>query len=130
VSSSKVGVWDGPPFGMPHDLGTTESSRRAYQAERGGFEPPRPLSESNGLANRGTIATSSNPKRDLHNQATTLAVHGQCADTDPDLALVVESWSDLPQAVRAGIVAMVKASQPSPSRTRKGIKGRDGTDHP
>src|SRR3954470_18248212 len=28
------------------------SSRRAYQAERGGFEPPRELSPPNGLANR------------------------------------------------------------------------------
>jgi hypothetical protein len=36
---------------------------------------------------------------------------------DPDLAAVVAAWSDLPEAVRAGIVAMVKAasgSQPGP----------------
>jgi hypothetical protein len=30
----------------------------------------------------------------------------------PDLALVVERWEQLPEAVRAGIVAMVKASVP------------------
>jgi hypothetical protein len=30
---------------------------------------------------------------------------------DPDLALVVERWPDLPEAVRAGIVAMVKAAR-------------------
>jgi hypothetical protein len=30
--------------------------------------------------------------------------------SDPDLALIVERWFDLPPAVRAGIVAMVKAS--------------------
>jgi hypothetical protein len=29
---------------------------------------------------------------------------------DPDLAAVCEAWSALPPAVRAGIVAMVKAS--------------------
>jgi hypothetical protein len=29
---------------------------------------------------------------------------------DPDLALVVERWDNLPEAVRAGIVAMVKAA--------------------
>jgi hypothetical protein len=29
---------------------------------------------------------------------------------DPDLALVVERWDSLPEAVRAGIVAMVKAA--------------------
>jgi hypothetical protein len=28
----------------------------------------------------------------------------------PDLALVVERWEALPEAVRAGIVAMVKAA--------------------
>ena len=31
---------------------------------------------------------------------------------DPDLALVVERWDSLPDAVRAGIVAMVKAASP------------------
>jgi hypothetical protein len=30
--------------------------------------------------------------------------------TDPDLALVIERWADLPEAVRAGITAMVKAA--------------------
>jgi hypothetical protein len=30
--------------------------------------------------------------------------------TDPDLALVVESWGRLPEAIKAGIVAMVQSS--------------------
>ncbi len=30
---------------------------------------------------------------------------------DPDLAAVVETWADLPEAVRVGIVAMVKAAK-------------------
>jgi hypothetical protein len=30
----------------------------------------------------------------------------------PDLAMLVERWDALPEAVRAGIVAMVKAAQP------------------
>jgi hypothetical protein len=30
--------------------------------------------------------------------------------TDPDLTLIANPWSRLPQAVRAGIVAMVKAA--------------------
>jgi len=33
--------------------------------------------------------------------------------TDFDLAAVVEAWPDLPEAIRAGILAMVKASQPT-----------------
>jgi hypothetical protein len=31
------------------------------------------------------------------------------APADPDLAALVSAWSDLPPAVRAGIVALVKA---------------------
>jgi hypothetical protein len=31
---------------------------------------------------------------------------------DPDLALLVKRWDALPEALRAGIVAMVKAVQP------------------
>jgi hypothetical protein len=30
--------------------------------------------------------------------------------TDPDLAAVIDAWDRLPEAVRAGIVAMVKAA--------------------
>jgi hypothetical protein len=34
------------------------------------------------------------------------------APTDPGLAAVVGAWPDLPPALRAGIVAMVRASTP------------------
>jgi hypothetical protein len=30
---------------------------------------------------------------------------------DPDLAIVVDSWHRLPEAIRAGILAMVKSSE-------------------
>jgi hypothetical protein len=30
--------------------------------------------------------------------------------TDPDLAAVIDAWDRLPEAVRAGIVAMVRAA--------------------
>jgi hypothetical protein len=33
-------------------------------------------------------------------------------EKSPDLALLVEHWDSLPEAVRAGIVAMVKAAAP------------------
>ena len=36
----------------------------------------------------------------------------------PDLALLVERWDDLPEAVRAGIVAMVKATNPGASERK------------
>jgi hypothetical protein len=31
---------------------------------------------------------------------------------DPDLAAVMAAWPELPDAIRAGIVAMVKAARP------------------
>jgi hypothetical protein len=34
----------------------------------------------------------------------------RCPRGDPDLALVHATWDRLPEAVRAGIVAMVKAA--------------------
>ena len=34
----------------------------------------------------------------------------ETARNDPDLAVVVEAWPTLPEAVRAGILAMVKAA--------------------
>ena len=30
----------------------------------------------------------------------------------PDLALIVEAWPALPELIRAGVVALVKASRP------------------
>ena len=36
-------------------------------------------------------------------------IHDTC-QTDPDLAPVVNAWDRLPEAVRAGIVAMVRAA--------------------
>jgi hypothetical protein len=36
----------------------------------------------------------------------------RAASTDPDLAAVLDAWPTLLEAVRVGIVAMVKASGP------------------
>jgi len=44
---------------------------------------------------------------DPENLAQTLSRKTQ---TDPDLARIVEAWPTLPEALRAGIVAMVKAT--------------------
>jgi hypothetical protein len=35
-------------------------------------------------------------------------------EKSPDLALVMERWDSLPAAVRAGIMAMVRAAVPEP----------------
>jgi hypothetical protein len=42
---------------------------------------------------------------------TPMSAHGQRAvSNDADLATVIDVWDRLPEAVRAGIVAMVKAA--------------------
>ena len=54
-----------------------------------------------------------NPPRSLR---ATAGATGSCqpdVTTGPDLAAVVEAWPDLPEAIKAGIVAMVKAASGS-----------------
>jgi hypothetical protein len=70
-----------------------------------------------GLANRWNLSASSdsstasgNPKDNL---ASCLAL---LARQSPDLALLVKVWDTLPDPVRAGIVAMVKAASASESK--------------
>jgi len=38
------------------------------------------------------------------------AVGAQTAFADPDLAAVVEAWPSLPEAIKAGILAMIRAA--------------------
>jgi len=46
--------------------------------------------------------------------------------TDPDLVALVAAWPALPSAVRAGIVAMVRAAvPPGASKARHGAQGGD-----
>jgi Phage integrase family len=44
----------------------------------------------------------------------------------PDLALIVDRWVSLPEALRAGIVAMVRASLPAPENPADCSKSRPG----
>ena len=67
--------------------------------EAAGIEPASPSSEVSIL--QEFTPTSSKPL------AQTLA---RAANLDPDLARVLEAWPTLPEALRAGIVAMVKAA--------------------
>ncbi len=83
------------------------------QAERGRFEPPRPVAQSNGLANRPLRRAKPNPGKSLR-LARVSVVHHLPTDTcqnDPDLAAVAAVWPSLPEAM-AGIVAMVRAASP------------------
>ena len=40
------------------------------------------------------------------------AVCAESLSADPDLQLILATWSELPQAIKAGIAAMVKAAKP------------------
>ncbi|MDX2133031.1 MAG: hypothetical protein SFY69_13360 [Planctomycetota bacterium] len=51
------------------------------------------------------------------------------APTDPDLHAVVAAWPDLPPAIRAGVLALVRAAVPGGGdeparRTRAGVAAR------
>jgi len=66
----------------------------------------------NGLANRPLRRATTNPERGLrlaHESIAHLLPTDACK-TDPDLAALVTAWPELPEALKAGIVAMVKAA--------------------
>jgi len=77
-----------------------------------------------GLKNQAAAALSidasiDSPKSSDSEPTTETAVLASClalfAEKSPDLALIAERWDALPEAVRTGIVAMVKASSRSPT---------------
>jgi len=55
---------------------------------------------------------TSKPSKRLRLSALPVADHlpTDTRKTDPDLAAMVDAWPDLPEALKAGIVAMVKAA--------------------
>jgi hypothetical protein len=59
------------------------------------------------------------PQTDLQKPADSMcapvrAPNGPDATVDPDLAAVVSAWPGLPEALKAGIAAMVKAAGQTP----------------
>ena len=72
-----------------------------------GFEPT-----TFGFEVRNHSAASTISKRPLRRQTPALAESppNDICKIDPDLVAVVAAWPELPAALRAGIVAMVKAS--------------------
>ena len=75
---------------------------------------------------RGDVTGSEN--KDLQNPsessgAESGAVLPETAPVDPDLAKVIDAWPDLPEAVKAGISAMVSAAQGSAKGKTDGANG-------
>jgi hypothetical protein len=78
----------------------------ASKARPVGFEPT-----TFGFEVRGHEAANPIGHKDLGNSDYDVAALGQrAASTDPDLAAVIDAWGQLPEALRTGIVAMVKAA--------------------
>ena len=69
-------------------------SRTALSGQR--ILSPLPVQSAQTLTNRGSSVASTATKE---------------AHLDPDLAILIDAWPSLPDAVKAGIVAMAKASR-------------------
>ena len=69
---------------------------------RGGIEPP-----THGFSVHQQTAKS--PGKTLVSKAAG-AVETKTCNSDADLQAIIDRWPDLPEAIRAGIVAMVRAA--------------------
>ncbi len=73
---------------------------------RGGFEPP-----TFGSVDRCSRYVTANSDPTYENPDSVLAsCLARLAQDEPDLAAIVAAWPELLEAIRAGIVAMVKAT--------------------
>jgi hypothetical protein len=81
----------------------TRGSRGKGETPRVGLEPTAPDSQATAEQELTEPGPSAETKYDTKKSRET-------AHDDPDLRAVVDAWPALPDAVRAGIVAMVRAS--------------------
>jgi hypothetical protein len=76
-------------------------------------EPAFSGAKSTSRENCPISSTRPNPHRraDIRTPTATKSATTYPEVADPDLAAVVAAWPTLPEAIRAGIVAMVKAAR-------------------
>ncbi len=92
------------------------------KAEGEGFEPsvtlpPQRFSRPS-LALRNSFTSIDDTELPTSTVSATSARSQELGpDLPPDLAAVVAAWDDLPEAIRAGILAMVRASSPPSTET-------------
>ena len=70
------------------------------------------MADCDGFENRDDKATTPTNKELTENpESVSASCSAFSAPDDPELRSIVDHWHDLPDAIRAGIVAMVKASE-------------------
>jgi hypothetical protein len=97
----------GPAAASPSLSGTDSESKAVSRGSGPGAEDGGSVWESNPSVKSLGNAISRNPRG-----AQSGALGTQDPLTDPDLDAIVAAWPTLPEAIRAGIVAMVKAAVP------------------
>ena len=63
-----------------------------------------------GAASGAAVGGKTGPSAEAGDPVSHATPDANISALDPDLAMVVKRWESLPEAVRAGIVAMVKAA--------------------
>lgn len=108
-----------PNDNQPKMLETGNSENAEKQGENSDFQGDKTKSQNwrRGESNpredsikADPTSTYSTPNRGIYQTGKRL---GDCLGNDPELARVVAAWAELPQAIRAGIVAMVNAATPN-----------------
>ena len=86
---------------------TRQNSNRRKSAEGKGFEPSTPC----GAPVLQTDAEAAECEQKQH--ASTLCQQNASSDehSDPDLQAIIERWPELPEALKTGILAMVRATE-------------------
>ena len=94
--------------GQQGDIGASRCGEVPQTPENKGDSPP-----SRSHENRAAVPpdASGNPGGGQRSGKQNDKQNDKRASADPDLAQVIDAWPDLPQAVRAGIVATVKATR-------------------
>lgn len=98
----------------PHDISTLDASRRELAApvvSAGGGSRTRTRVAPERILSPPAGRIIAMPTKGLRQTPLRLAAQGKRATPDdPGLAVVVDSWPTLPEAIRAGILAMVQAA--------------------
>jgi hypothetical protein len=97
----------------PDQKGSQKRTRAVNDANwngEGDFEPPKPVSQFNGLANRLLFDANTNSKSGLRhiNDDLSTSLPTDSCNINPRLTEIIHAWDRLPEPVKAGILSMVR----------------------